>query len=294
MGFSTKAIFVKLAYPYGVGPVTLLALRMGFALPVFAAVALHGVRRGPTLERRDLWALAALGLSGYYGASILDFIGLQYITAGLERLIVFTYPTLTLLIAVFGFGRPFDRRDLLSLAVTWSGVALAFAHDLDFKGDQTAVWVGSGYVFAGAVCYAIYIAGAGEVVARVGSLRASALVSCASTAVVLGHFAATRPIAELAQPAPVMWLSLVMALVSTILPIFMQMAAIGHLGAARFAVVSTVGPVLTIAMGALVLDEPISAVQMAGTALVLAGVTLAGRHRVDATLAAVPAASRVE
>jgi drug/metabolite transporter (DMT)-like permease len=277
--FSAKAIFVKLAYPYGVGPVTLLALRMAFAVPFFALVALRKTPGAEPLTTRDFAIVTVLGLFGYYGAAILDFVGLQYISAGLERLIVFTYPTLTLLIAVLVFGRPFGRKDVAALLVTWAGVALAFAHDLDFSGDTRAVWLGGGYVLASSVCYAIYLAGAGEVVVRLGSLRVSALAACVSSAAIFIHFAATRPLSELAQPAPVLLLAAVMALFSTVLPVFMQMAAIRRLGAARAAVIGTVGPVTTIALGALVLGEPISAVQIAGTVLVLLGVTLAGRSR---------------
>jgi drug/metabolite transporter (DMT)-like permease len=277
--FSAKAIFVKLAYPYGVSPVTLLALRMGFAMPFFAIVALRGTPGAAALTRRDLAAITVLGLFGYYGAAILDFLGLQLISAGLERLILFTYPTLTLLIAVFAFGRPFGRHDVAALVVTWAGVALAVAHDLDFAGDTRSVWLGAGYVLASAVCYAIYLAGAGELVLRLGSLRVSALAACVSSAAIFAHFAATLPLSELAQPTPVLLLAGVMALLSTVLPVFMQMAAIFRLGAARAAVIGTVGPITTIALGALVLGEPVSGVQIAGTLLVLVGVTLAGRTR---------------
>lgn len=294
MCFSTKAIFVKLAYPYGVGPVVLLALRMLFSLPVFAVVAIRSGRDGRRIARRDRWAIVGLGLVGYYAASILDFVGLMYITAGLERLIVFTYPTITLLIAVFAFGRPFDRRDVIALAVTWAGVGLAFVHDLELEADPRAAWIGGGYVFVSAVCYALYLAGAGQIVARVGSVRTSALASCVSTFAITAHLLAQRPPSELVQPAPVLWLSLAMALISTVVPVFLQMAAIEQLGASRAAVVSTVGPVITIALGALLLDEPISAIQMAGTALVLAGVTLAGKPRAELAPRAVPAVSRVE
>ncbi len=277
--FSAKAIFVKLAYPYGVGPVTLLALRMAFAVPFFAIVALRKSPGEAKLSGRDLAIITVLGLFGYYGAAFLDFLGLQYISAGLERLIVFTYPTLTLLIAVLAFGRPFGRQDVAALVVTWAGVALAFAHDLDFTGDTRAVWLGGGYVLASSVCYAIYLAGAGEVVARLGSLRVSALAACVSSAAIFIQFAITRPLSDLAQPTEVLLLAAAMALLSTVLPVFMQMAAIRRLGAARAAVIGTVGPVTTIALGALVLGEPISAVQVAGTVLVLGGVTLAGRTR---------------
>jgi drug/metabolite transporter (DMT)-like permease len=274
--FSAKAIFVKLAYPYGVAPLTLLALRMAFALPVFTVVALRTRAR---LSGRELVALTLLGLAGYYGASLLDFLGLQYITAGLERLVLFTYPTLTLLLALFAFGRPFGRKDVAALAVTWAGIALAFAHDLELAADAPAVWLGGGYVFASALCYAIYLAGAGELVERVGSLRVSAIALCVSSAATFVHFALTRPLSELAQPAPVLWLAAAMALFSTVLPVFMQMASIELLGATRAAMIGTLGPVTTIALGAVVLGEPISARQIAGTVLVLLGVRLAGASR---------------
>jgi drug/metabolite transporter (DMT)-like permease len=274
--FSAKAIFVKLAYPYGVAPLTLLALRMLFALPVFIVVAL---RTRSALSRRDIVAMILLGLVGGYAASLLDFLGLQYITAGLERLVLFTYPTLTLLIALFAFGRPFARQDVVALIITWLGIALAFAHDLAVAVDVPAVWLGGGYVFASAFCYAFYLAGAGELVQRIGSLRASALTLCVSSAVVFVHFALVRPVADLVQPAPVLWLAAAMGLFSTVLAVFMQMASIEVLGATRAAMIGTLGPVMTIALGAIMLGEPISARQMLGTALVLFGVRLASVSR---------------
>ncbi|HEY2736448.1 MAG TPA: DMT family transporter [Polyangiales bacterium] len=274
--FSAKAIFVKLAYPYGVAATTLLALRMIVALPVFAIVA---IRTRAKLSRRDAIGLVVLGVVGYYGASLFDFVGLQYISAGLERLIVFTYPTLTLLLALFAFGRPFDPKDIVSLCVTWAGIALAFAHDLAIASDAPSVWIGAGWVFASSICYAIYLAGAGELVERLGSLRVSAIALCVSSAAIFTHFLLTRPLRDLNQPAPVLWLAAAMGIGSTVLPVFMQMAAIERLGASRAAMISTLGPVATIALSAIVLHEPVSARQMAGTLLVLLGVRLAGSPR---------------
>ncbi|HEX4354122.1 MAG TPA: DMT family transporter [Polyangiales bacterium] len=274
--FSAKAILVKLAYPYGVSATTLLTLRMIVALPAFLVVAIR--LRGP-LRRRDAFGLIILGVVGYYGASLFDFIGLQYISAGLERLIVFTYPTLTLLLALFAFGRRFDSKDIVALCVTWAGIALAFAHDLAIATDAPSVWIGAGWVFASSICYAIYLAGAGELVERLGSLRVSGIALCVSSAAVFVHFLCTRPLGDLVQPAPVLWLALAMGIGSTVLPVFMQMAAIERLGASRAAMISTLGPVSTIALSAIVLHEPVSARQMAGTLLVLVGVRLAGSPR---------------
>lgn len=275
--FSAKAILVKLAFPYGVSPLALLVLRMSFAAPFFAVIAYRARNDGEPIRKRDWTALLGLGVLGYYGASYLDFIGLQYISAGLERLILFTYPTITLLISVVAFGRAFRRVDLVALGLTWLGIALAFAHDVRIAEEANAVWIGGACVLASAVCYAAYLAGCGELLARLGSARVSALACCMSTVATLIHFGATSPAAELAQPWQVLALAGAMALFSTVLPVFMNLTAMQQLGASRTAIVGSIGPVFTIVLGAVFLGEHISATQLAGTALVMSGVWLAGR-----------------
>lgn len=275
--FSAKAILVKLAFPFGVSAIALLTLRMAFAAPFFAVIALRARGAGAPLGRRDWTALFGLGVLGYYGASYLDFVGLQYISAGLERLILFTYPTITLLISVVAFGRAFRRVDLGALLLTWLGIALAFVHDVRVAEDARAVWIGSACILGSAVCYAAYLAGCGELIARLGSTRVSALATCMSAGATFVHFGATHPVSELAQPLPVLALALAMAVFSTVLPVFMNLAAMQQLGAARTAIVGSIGPVFTIALGAVFLGEPLSLTQLAGTALVTGGVWLAGR-----------------
>ena len=282
LGFSAKAIFVKLAYPYGVDALTLLALRVALAGPVFFFLAWRSGRDAKPLSRRDWLALTVLGLLGYYGSSLLDFMGLAYISAGLERLILFIYPTLTLLISVLALGHRATRRELLAVALAWGGIALAFSHDLGMTRDIHAVWLGAGLVFASAVCYALYLVGAGEMVARLGSQRFTALAMSISTAACLLHFSLARPLAGLAQPAPVLGYALAMAIFSTVLPVFALSAAIRRLGAARCAVIGSVGPVITIGLGIWLLGEPLSLAQLAGTALVLGGVSLASKRKAKA------------
>lgn len=275
--FSAKAILVKLAFPYGVSALTLLALRMAFATPFFAVIAIRERNVGEPLRKRDWVALFGLGVLGYYGASYLDFVGLQYISAGLERLILFTYPTITLLISVVAFGRAFRRLDLAALALTWLGIALAFVHDVNIAEDARAVWIGGACILGSAVCYAAYLAGCGELIARLGSARVSAIASCMSAGATLFHFGATTDVADLAQPWQVLALAAGMAVFSTVLPVFMNLAAMQQLGASRTAIIGSIGPVFTIALGAVFLDEHISLTQLAGTALVMSGVWLAGR-----------------
>jgi drug/metabolite transporter (DMT)-like permease len=261
-----------------VAPVTLLALRMAFALPVFIWVGLAESRHAPPLTARDWAVVVALGLLGYYGASIFDFVGLQYISAGLERLILFTYPTLTILISALFFGHVVGRREAGTLALCYLGIAAAFAHDLGLAADTAAVWVGGGFVFASSLSYALYLAGSARMIARLGAMRFTALAMLVSTAATLVHFFATQPLSEIVQPLPIYGYGFGMAVLSTLIPVFAQSAAIRRIGAGRAALIGTVGPVVTIALGWWVLGEAMSAWQLAGAGLVVAGVVLAGRR----------------
>ena len=253
-----------------------MALRMVFALPAFLWVGLRESRNARPLSRRDWLMVVALGLLGYYGASILDFLGLQRITAGLERLILFTYPTLTLLLGAVFYGHRVGRREWTAVALCYAGIAAAFAHDLDVSAESSAVWIGGGLVFGSSLSYAFYLAGSGPMLAKVGVARFTALAMLVSTAAVFGHFAASQPLSALVQPLPVYAYALAMALLSTVIPVFAQSAAIRRIGSGRAALIGTVGPLMTIALGWWVLGESMSSWQLLGAALVVAGVVIVG------------------
>ncbi len=276
-GFSGKAIFVKLSY--GVASddaVTLLALRLVYSLPVFIWVAFR--RKGPTLSAPDRLMLCVLGLLGFYGASILDFLGLEYISAGLERLILFTYPTLTVLIGVLFLGKGMSRREVGALILSYVGIGLAFVHDLQVAGDTDAVILGGALVFGSSLSYAFYLAGSAPAIKRLGAMRFSALAAIVSTGAALLHQAVSQPFSAYLQPLPVHVYALGMALLSTVMPVFAQSAAIARIGPSRAVLIGTIGPILTIFLSWLVLDESISMSQMVGTALVMAGVLLVTRR----------------
>ncbi|WP_291989475.1 DMT family transporter [Candidatus Accumulibacter sp. ACC007] len=281
-GFSFKAIFVKLAYAVPqaapVDAITLLSLRMTFALPFFALVAVHASRAAPSLSRRDWLTLIVLGLLGYYGASILDFIGLAYISAGLERLILFTYPTLTVMIGVIFMGKTLQRREIGALLLSYAGIGLVFFHDLEFSGQARSVLIGSLFVFASSLAYAFYLAGSGSMIQRLGSVRFTALAMLVSVLATELHLLVTQPLSALLQPAPVYAYAAAMALFSTVLPVFLQSAAIRRIGATQSVMIGTLGPMLTIAFAWLLLGEPLSLIQLAGAGLVLAGVWLVSRR----------------
>ncbi len=275
-GFSLKAIFIKLAYPYGVDAVTLLALRMGFSVPVFLWVGLAEQRSGTRLSGQDWRRIFLLGCLGYYGASILDFWGLHYISAGLERLILFTYPTLTILIGVLFQGKTLSWREAAAIGLCYAGIGLAFVHDLSL-GDIRGVWVGGALVFASSISYALYLSGSGPMIARLGAMRFAALAMLVSSAVTLAHFVLTHPSSALIQPLPVYGWGLAMALFSTVVPVFALSAAIRRMGAGRAALTGMIGPLLTIGFGWWLLEEAISWEQLAGAGLVVAGILIVSR-----------------
>ncbi len=276
--FSLKAIFVKLAYIYHVDAVTLLALRMIFALPMLMAAAWWSSRQAPLrLTRRDWGILFFLGFSGYYLSSLLDFLGLQYITAGLERLILFLYPTIVALISAFLFGKKIGLRGIACLILSYIGIAFAAAHDIDATGDLRSVLIGGSLIFGCTITYAIYIAGSGQVVGRLGATRFAALATMVACLCVVTQFLLTHELAELAQPWQVYAYAGLMATVSTVLPIFLTTKAIQMIGAAQVSMIGAVGPIATIFFGWSLLGESVSVQQMIGAALVLTGVMLVVR-----------------
>ena len=284
LGFSFKAIFVKLAYAAAaVDAVTLLTLRMTFALPIALWASLWLCRAAPPLSRNDWGLLLALGVLGYYGASILDFIGLQYISAALERLILFIYPTLTVLIGVLFMGKALEKRQVAALALSYAGIGLAFAHDLQVTDDMHAVLLGGAFIFGSALSYALYSAGAEVAIRRLGTLRFAALAIIVSTFATQLHFVLTQPFSALAQPLEVYAYAAAMALFSTVLPVFWQSAAVQRIGAARTVLIGTLGPMLTIFFAWLLLTEPVSIAQLLGAGLVLAGVLLVSQRHNPST-----------
>jgi len=260
-----------------VDAVTLLALRMIFSLPAFLWVGMRASRSAPPLQKRDWLAIVALGLLGYYGASILDFAGLKYISAGLERLILFTYPTLTLLLGALFHGQRIGRREWLAMVLCYLGIGAAFAHDLQLSADMAAIWLGGALVFGSSLAYAFYLSGSAVMLARVGVARLTALALLVSTAATLVQFFATEPVSALLQPLSIYGYGLAMAVLSTAIPVFAQAAAMRRIGSGRAALIGTIGPMMTIALGWWVLGEPASIWQLGGAVLVIAGVVLVGR-----------------
>jgi drug/metabolite transporter (DMT)-like permease len=274
--FSGKAIIVKLAYRLGVDAVTLIMLRMLFALPIFAAMAWWASRGKAPLAPRDWLGVAGLGFCGYYLSSFLDFAGLQYISASLERLIMYLSPTIVMLLAWLVYGKKFSPLQLAGMAVSYCGVVLVFGHEVQLAGRQTAL--GALLVFASAASYAVYMVYSGEMVKRLGSLRLVGLATVVACLCCLLQYALLRPLGAVLEVAPqVLWLSVLNATLCTAVPVLLVMMAIERIGPALSAQSGMVGPLATIMMGVWILGEPFTAWIAAGTVLVIAGIFVFSR-----------------
>jgi drug/metabolite transporter (DMT)-like permease len=277
IAFSGKAIIVKLAYRYGVDAVTLLMYRMLLALPFFLIMSWWASRGKEALTRNQWLRVLFLGFTGYYLASFLDFAGLQYITASLERLILYLNPTIVLLLGWLLWGKKISRNQVIAFALSYAGVLLVFGHEVKLDGVNAGL--GAALVFASAVSYALYLSYSGQLVQQLGSLRLAGLATSVACVLCILQFAVLKPLSAMQVPAPVLWLSLLNATVCTVAPVLMVMMAIERLGAARTAQIGMVGPMSTILMGVWLLGEPMNLWIVAGTMLVLSGVYWVSRSK---------------
>lgn len=277
IAFSGKAILAKLMYRHGVDAVQVLFWRMALALPLFLALAWWAGRGRAAFTRRDWLAIVGLGFCGYYLASLLDFLGLMYVTASLERLILYLNPTLVLLLSVLLLGKRVSARQMIASAIGYAGVLLVFGQELGLQGANVAL--GSALVFGSALAYALYLVASGEVVQRLGALRLTGAATSVACLFSIAQLFVLRPATAVIVPEPVIWLSLVNAVFTTFAPVLMVMMAIERIGATMAAQCGMVGPMSTILLGVLLLGEPFTGWLIAGTALVLLGVWLLARWR---------------
>ncbi|MDB5805284.1 MAG: hypothetical protein JWN73_2606 [Betaproteobacteria bacterium] len=274
--FSSRSILIKLAYEYHVDPVTFLALRMVFALPFFIAAGIWAQKGRQTppvpLSGRDIAALIGLGLLGYYFASYVDFVALQYISAALARLILFLNPTITLIVMALFFSRRILGREVAAMLACYAGIALCLLHDVQLSGDSGHTVLGSLLSFTSAFCYALYLIFSNKLIGRIGSVPFTAYAMTVSSIAVIIHFLIANPLSALNLPWQVFAYGAAMALFCTVLPVFMVSEANRRIGPAHVGILGSTGPVATLVLGMIVLNETISVSQLAGMGLVLVGV----------------------
>lgn len=251
---------------------------MLFSLPFFAGIGLWQSRTRAPLSGAERLRIVLLGIIGYYVSSFLDFLGLQYITAGLERLILFLTPSFVLVISTVFLKKAIGRLEWVALATSYLGTVLVFVHDVRTGGAH--VLLGAGLVLCSAITYALYLLLSGEMVRRVGAMRLVSYAMCVSSIACIGQFLLLRPVTTLVhQPFAVYGLSAMNAVFCTVLPVFMTMIAVARIGAGTASQAGMIGPVSTLFLGAVVLKEPITGIQLGGTALVLCGIYLLSRKK---------------
>jgi drug/metabolite transporter (DMT)-like permease len=278
ISFAFRPILIKLGYSmHPVSATTLLFLRMTLSLPFFLAMAWWMRRSHPAespIERRDWWGIVGLGFLGYYLASLLDFIGLQYVSAGVGRLIMFLYPTLVIILSAVFLKKNPTARELAALAITYTGIALVLSSQIAAAPESRLFVFGALLIFSSAMCYAVYLVTGSQLVKRVGSMRFTAYTMIVSTLPAVVQFLVLEDAAALALPAALWGVAVVLAVACTALPVLLVAESLKRIGANHFALIGALGPVTTVLADFALLDGALSAVQVIGAALVISGVLL--------------------
>lgn len=281
--FSAKAVVVKLTYRYEISAIGSLFFRMLFAFPFLVAIAWKEEKNAEPISKRDWWIVVFLGIVGYYLASLFDFIGLLYISAGLERIILFIYPTFVVLISYFVYKKKIYSREVLSLVLTYVGVLIAYGQDVRF-GEAKSVTFGAFCIFLSALTYAIYLLGSGSIIPKMGAQRFTAWALLVSTGIVFLHFLLFGDWRELVQPTSFYALAFLLGTVNTVIPAVLVSSGVKKVGSKVAAIVASVGPMSTLFLAYFFLDEPITVWHSLGTVLVLMGVFWISSQKPEKTL----------
>lgn len=277
--FSTKAIIVKKAFASTqVDAVTLLTLRMAFSLPFYlvAAYFISSRHGNVKMTKRQWWLTFAIGITGYYFSSLFDFIGLKYISAGLERLILFLYPTFAVLLNFFLFKQQIQKKQWIALLLTYAGIGLALSGEVRINSADSGFWWGSFLVFLCAVTYSFYIVGSGKIIPSVGAMKFTAYAMLSATMGVFLHFVLAGNYSELSPIGSLVPYGFLLAILATVAPSFLISNAMKRIGSNNVAIISSIGPVSTILQAYFFLGEKIFIEQVIGTILVMMGVLILG------------------
>tara|TARA_B100000795_G_C22802517_1_gene442692 strand:- start:2780 stop:3667 length:888 start_codon:yes stop_codon:yes gene_type:complete len=276
--FSSKAVMVKLSYEYKIDSLSLLLLRMGFALPIYLFIAFNSSKQKTTgkLAIKTWMALICLGIIGYYFASFLDFVGLQYISASLERLVLFVYPTITTIFAAICFKRKINSYKITAIILTYIGIGIAFFGKIQ-DDVQENFWTGVLLIFSSAVTFSVYLVGSEKLIPKFGVKRFTTYCMIVSSISVLIHFGIKSDVDITSFPWQVYALGIIIAVFNTVLPSYMISSAIQTIGASTTSILSSVGPISVIILSYFLLDEQISYYQIIGTLVVISGVLIISR-----------------
>lgn len=276
--FAIKGIFIKLAYPYGVTPTVLLMLRMLISMPFYLGILVRQRGGLDGIKPKAYLQIMTLGLSAYYIASLLDLMGLQYVSAALERMIIYLYPTFVVILGALFLGRRVSAREIACLIGAYAGIGIIFAKDLSFSSLQAPVHIagveldaiawGSLLTLASALAFSIYVAFSETLIRQIGSGLFTSIAMFTASAAVILQFLTTHALTDLIQPLPVYGYAFLLATFSTVLPVYLMAEGIRHVGSSRAGTLGTTGPIVTLVAAALLLGEPISISHIVGIAVI--------------------------
>lgn len=275
--FSTKGIFAKLSYQLGASAIDILNLRMLFSLPIYVIIYLYeNKKRSISINNKTWKNIVIIGVIGYYLAALFDFIGLQYISANLERIVIFTYPTFVLLLGYVFYKRKINKIQIISIILCYLGIVLSFISDIS-NFDFNEGILGIGFVLLSSLTYAFYLVRSDSIIKNIGTLRFTCLSMIVSCIAVLIHNFIFNGFNLLSYTSPIYLLGITIAIISTVLPSFFMSYGISLIGSANMSIVASFGPISTMVLAYYILNEKITILHIAGTILVLLGVYLIGR-----------------
>lgn len=276
--FSAKAIMVKLAYQYDIDSVSLLLFRMLFALPVYLVIAFYvKPKEKNKIQKTDYLWLVFFGFVGYYLASYFDFVGLKHIKAGLERIVLFVYPTLVVIISRIFLKTKITKIQIIAILITYVGVIIAFTGELELSGDNLIT--GVSLIFLSALTYAMYLVGSGWLIPKFGVVCFTSYAMIVSTVCVISHYLLTKDIDLLNYPKEVYFLGMGMAFLSTVIPSFLVSKSIKIIGSSNFSIIGSVGPISTILLAYIFLGESLTVYQVVGTLIVIFGIFMVSKAK---------------
>ena len=272
--FSTKGIFAKLAFRYGVDGLQKLTLRMLFALPFYVIILFNEYKKQPApIIKNDWLNIITLGLIGYYLAALFDFLGLQYVSASLERNIIFTYPTFVLLMSRLFFKRKIQTIQIIAVVICYTGILLAFYSDKAAYASANLM-KGTIFVLLSSLTYALYLVKSDGLIKNVGTIRFTCISMIVSCIAVIVHYLIVHGINIFSFPYQVYLIGVGVAVISTVFPSFLMTKGIELIGSSNMAIIASIGPISTIFLSTLILKETFSLLHIIGTILVLAGVLI--------------------
>ncbi len=275
IGFSSKAVLIKLMYQYHIDTISVISLRMVFSLPFFIVIALYLAQKADNvrLSQKDWLTISGLGILSYYVSSMLDFLGLQYVSAGVERLILFTYPTMVVMLSAVFLKKKITPPQYFALLLTYIGVAIIFIGEVGLR-LQKDFWRGAMYIFTCAFTYSLFVIGTGQMVQRIGSVKFSCYAMMAATVPCLIQSYAYNGVDIFHYPKEIYYLTVWLTIIATVIPIFLIVEGIRLVGASNSSIIGFSGPVATIILAYFLLGEHITALQLLGTGVVLLGIFL--------------------